>query len=78
MRYRSSVYGVAATVGHVPRMHLGKWSTCILCIPAVLQCAPSWGRAGKLITLRDLHAQCGKSPLHQLKSNDRCFAVFDC
>ena len=54
IRYRSSVYGVAATVGHVPRMHLGKLTTCI---QAVLLCAPPWGRASKLTTLCALHAQ---------------------
>ncbi len=51
IRYRSSVYGVAATVGHVPRMHLGKLTTCIPCFQAVLLCAPPRARAGKLTAL---------------------------
>ena len=75
IRYRSRVYGVAATVGHVPRMHLGKLITCILYIQAVLQCAPPWGRAGKLTFMRDLHVQYGQWLLHQLRIH--CFAFFD-
>lgn len=76
IRYRSSVYGVAATVGHVPRMHLGELTTCIPCFQAVLLCAPPWARAGKLTTPHILHVQCGQRSLHQ--PQDPLFSFQNC